>query len=223
MTQHTTTAARSAQDLADEIGRLRRTAPVGNALLETAERGELTDEHLRRLIGTEAQCHTAELAAYGTMLARFPHRPAADLYLRLGRLVHDAEPKLESCARAFSLTPDQLVRWPSERAAYAFDGALSYAALHGGQAAGALAMYADMQVYFSGCSRLVAHLRAEGTKVPEEFLAYYEDDPDDELCRLALDVVQDGLERGDDPEEAVFHARLVEEGIGDFWRAAAAA
>lgn len=211
----------TARDLAQELEHRRSRQPVGNALLDQAGNGDLTEEHLKRLLGIDAQCHTAELAAYGTMLARFPHRPAADLYLQYGRLVYDLRPALDRCARAFAMTIGQLERWPSTRATYAFTSTLSWVALRGSQAAGALALYTDMTVYFSACGELVAHLRTNGARVPVEFLDYYGGDIDDNLRNLALEVTQDGLDRGDDPDEAVHYARLVEEAFTDYWHAAA--
>ncbi|WP_439681080.1 hypothetical protein [Embleya sp. MST-111070] len=206
--------------LVEEVENRRLAHPIPNALL--AADTKLTLEHLRRLTGTEAQCHRTELAAYGTMLSRFPRRPAADLYLQLARLVYDASPKLDECARALGLDPTEMKFWPPESATYTFDGVVSWVAVQGSQAATGMSSYADLTCYFSGCAELVARVRAEGPKVPDEFLSYYEDDSPEELCRLALEVVQDGLDRGDDPDEALLCARLLDDSVADFWRAAAA-
>ncbi|MEU7039467.1 hypothetical protein AB0A77_00185 [Streptomyces varsoviensis] len=212
----------TAVELAARLSELREREPVGNALLEAAAKGRLSEESLRRMIGTEAHCHTAELAAYGTLLARFPHRPAADLLIRLARLVCDAQPKLRDCARALGMEGDVYAqRWPTEYAAYAFNGTLSWLASQGTQAAFALAGYADMQVYFAGCAEAIRRVQETPLYVPQELLDYYDDEAPEELSQLALDVVQDGLDQGDDPDEAVFCARLLEESIGYFWRAAA--
>ncbi|MDJ1135655.1 hypothetical protein [Streptomyces iconiensis] len=204
-----------------EVEHLRKAAPLPNALLDLPADGETGRERLRRLVAIEAQSHKAELGAYGTMLARFPHPPAADLYLTLGRIVCDAGPKLRQVARALGMSDSQLVRWPPETGAYEFNSAMSWTALAGSQAAGALAAHTDMRVYYADCCALVSRLREVGAQVPEEFLDYYDDAADDTLCALALAVVQDGLDRGDDPRDAVFHARRIEEAIGAAWRTAA--
>ncbi|MEU2790968.1 hypothetical protein [Streptomyces sp. NPDC007100] len=212
----------TAAELADQLRNRRAKEPVGNALLDAAAQGKLTEGALRRLMGTEAHCHTAELAAYGTALARFPRRPAADLFIRLARLVCEAQPKLESCARALGMGVDvHTSRWPTEHAAYAFNGTVSWLASQSSQAAFALAIYTDLQVYFSGCAEVIARAKESPLHVPQEVLDYYEDEAPEGLERLALDVVQDGLDRGDDPQDALFSARLMEESIGQFWRAAA--
>ncbi|MER0444353.1 hypothetical protein ABR738_07160 [Streptomyces sp. Edi4] len=215
-----TTRIESADQLVDEVEKRRRSHPVPNPLLAAGT--EPTLEHLRRLVGTEVQCHRTELVAYGTMLSRFPHRPAADLYLCLGRLVYDASPKLETCARALGLDPDELKFWPPDRTTYAFDGVLSWVAAQGSQAATGMSSYADLTGYYAGCAATVARVRSSDLKVPDEFFAYYDDETPSDLCRLALEVVQDGLDRGDDPSEILLTARLLDESVGDFWRAAAA-
>lgn len=208
----------SAQQVAVKLEEQRRDNPVGNELLAVADQGKLTTEHLRRLVGTEAQCHRTELVAYGTMLSRFPRRPAADLYLRLGRLVYDASPKLAACARSLGLDPEDMKFWPTERTTYTFDGVVSWVAAQGTQATTGLTSYADLTGYYSGCAELVARIHASELPVTDEFLEYYEGDTPEELCRLALEVVQDGLDHGDDPDEALFSARLLDESVGDFWR-----
>ncbi|MFJ3818601.1 hypothetical protein [Streptomyces sp. NPDC090056] len=210
-----------ARELARRLGEQRKRAPVGNALLDALGDRDRTPELFRRLVGTEAQCHRAELAAYGTMLARFPLRPAADLFISLSRLVYDAQPKLSKCAEALGMSDPFERFWPEGRETYAFNGTLSWVASRGSQASFALSSYTDMVVYFSGCASLVQQVRELRIDAPAEFVEYYEGGASDELTELALDVVQDGLDRGDDPQEALFHARLLEESIGDFWKSAA--
>ncbi|MYW06659.1 hypothetical protein [Streptomyces sp. SID3343] len=211
----------TARHLADELENRRREQPVGNALLSMLANGDLTREHLRRLIGTDAQCRRTELVAYATLVARFPHRPAADLYLTLARLVYDAGPGLATCAHALGPDPADTPPQPRERTTYAFNGVLSWLAIQGSQAATALAVHSDLIAYLGGCAELVSHLRSADLEVPDEFLNHYGAGAPEDLCRSALDVVQDGLDRGDDPDEAILAARLLEEGIGDFWRSAA--
>lgn len=211
----------TAVQLSEALEEKRMSDPVGNALLESAARGTLDQDALRRLVGTEAQAHRAELAAYGTMLARFPSRPAADLFIQLAQLVYEAQPKLQACARALGMGEVGFARQPAQPATYSFSGTLSWLAVQGSQAAVALASYTDMRVYFPGCTQFVRRLRETGVDAPPEFLAYYDDEGSDDLCRLALEVVQDGLEHGDDGADAVFCARLLEESIGDFWQSAA--
>ncbi|MFI1582707.1 hypothetical protein [Embleya sp. NPDC020630] len=212
---------RTARRLADEVAHRRQTNPVGNALLGLSFETDTVHEILRRLVAVEFQTHAAELVAYGTMLSRFPRRPAADLYLTLGRVVCNAGPKLEGVARSMGMDAARLLRWPTERGAYAFNCAMTWAAMAGGQAAGALAAHTDMITYYTGCCALVDRLRTFGVGATDEFIAYYDDPVDDVLCALALDVVQDGLDHGDDPEEAILHARRIEEAIGEVWRTAA--
>ncbi|MGW2220856.1 hypothetical protein ACWCSD_38215 [Nonomuraea sp. NPDC001684] len=204
-----------------ELQRLRDRSPVGNRLLDLAEVGGLTLEHLRRLVGIELQCHTAELAAYGTVIARFSDSPVVGLYLDVARLVYDAHPKLLACVGPLGMDPDAAGRWPSGPDAQAFNGCVSWLALHGGQADNALALHTDMTVYFPGCQALLDAVRKQGLDVPQEFVDYYEGGQSDELERRALEVVEHGLRNGEDQATAITRARQLEEHIGSFWKAAA--
>ncbi|MEU6479056.1 hypothetical protein ABZ858_19650 [Streptomyces sp. NPDC047017] len=204
-----------------EIERLRFVHPVGNRLVEAVDRGGDVTGYLRRLTAIEAQSHGAELAAYGTLLSRFPGHRAAELWLSVISLVHGATPKLHEVARSLGMTDADLTRRPAERGAHAFSGALAWVALTGSQAAAALCLHTDMTVYFAGGTAVAHSVRETGSVVPDEFLSYYDDPGDDALRELALEVAQEGLDRGDDPDEAVFHSRCIEEAIGDIWTTAA--
>ncbi|MFC9856310.1 MULTISPECIES: hypothetical protein [unclassified Streptomyces] len=216
---------RSAQHLVDELARNREKDPVPNGLLDVAKRGALTSSHLRGLVSTESQCHQTELPAYAAMLSRFAHHPAAGFYIELIALLRDCGPKLDAAAEALGLSAREKAQWmwPSDRRAYSCNGVLSWITAQGSQASTALAVHTDMSVYFPGCTDLVAVIREQGMGAPEEFLSYYEADPCAETRRQAVEVVQDGLDRGDDPQEALLMARLLEESFADFWASAAAA
>ncbi|WP_242907717.1 hypothetical protein [Actinomadura terrae] len=213
--------AANARDLVGILGDLRSRSPVRNALLEGLRGGEVTTEQLRRLVAVEYRCHQGELVAYGTLMSRFPHAPAGGFLIELSGLVYKAHPKLRATARALGVGDQDLGHWPPGTDAAAFNGFISYLALHGTQADVALAMHTDMVVYFGACAELADGLRAGTMDVPEEFFAYYEGGPPEELRDQALETVQDGLDRGDDPDAAVRNARLLEEHIGLFWKAAA--
>ncbi|MGD9485804.1 hypothetical protein WDH52_21560 [Streptomyces sp. TRM70308] len=217
----TTTQHPAATRAAAEVERLRDLHPIGNPLPETVGQGGDPTVHLRRLVAIELQCHTAERAVYGTLLTRFRSDRATELWLTLGRLVQEATPKLREVARALGMTEADQTRWFGERGAYAYNGTMSWVALTGGQAAAALSIHSDLVVYFAGGSAVARRLREAGADVPQEFVAYYDDTGDDALRDLALEVAQEGLDRGDDPEEAAFHARRAEEAIGDIWTTAA--
>jgi hypothetical protein len=213
----------SAQQLADELARKRERQPVTNALLEMAKAGRVGQEQMRGLVRTESQCHQTELPSYAALLGRYRQRPAADFYVELIDLLHDCGPKLDAVAEALGLAEDEKAAWawPSDRRVYSFNAVLSWITAQGSQAAAALAVHTDMSVYFPGCVDLVQAIREQEVEAPQEFVSYYESDPCAETRRLALEVVQDGLDRGDDPQRAVLMARLLEESFEDFWASAA--
>ncbi|XVS62148.1 hypothetical protein ACQPYE_28290 [Actinosynnema sp. CA-299493] len=218
MTAHT-----AAADLAGRLGTLREEEPIGNAVLDKVNDGSVTESDLHGMVLTELQAHQAELVAYGIGLARYPHMPATAFFTQITELVANATPKLEACARAFGFSDADLRRREPDPRIYAFGGCLSWIAVTGSEASLALALHTDMTVYFPDCLAISTGVRKSSLDVPDEFFDYYEGTASEDLLSLALEVVDDGLRRGDDPDEAVFSARLLEANIGQFWRAAASA
>ncbi|MGW5603791.1 hypothetical protein ACWEWL_32520 [Streptomyces rochei] len=211
-----------AKTLADDV-RQRLTDEVpGSPLVQAPVTGPGVLEPLRRLVAVEYQAHRVELVAYGTLLARFPHRPAAELWVTLARIVHEATPKLREVARALKMSDADLAGRVADGGAYAFHAAMSWIATTGSQSTAALAAHTDMEVYYSGASAVARRLRETSAPVPEEFLDYYDDPGDDDLKELALTVVQDGLDRGDDPHDALFHAQRIADALRGVWRATTA-
>ncbi|MEE1928879.1 hypothetical protein V1J52_11935 [Streptomyces sp. TRM 70351] len=211
-----------AKALADDVRqRLTGEAP-GSPLTLAPVTGAGVLEPLRRLVAVEYRAHAVELVAYGTLLARFPHRPAAGLWITLARIVHEATPKLREVARALGMAETDLVGRPADGGPYSFHGAMSWIATSGSQTAAALATHTDMQVYYSGASAVARRLRETEAPVPREFLDYYDDPGDDALEELALAVAQEGLDRGDDPQEALFHAHRIADALLDVWKTTAA-
>ncbi|CCH32599.1 Peptide synthetase [Saccharothrix espanaensis DSM 44229] len=218
MTVHT-----EAADLAGRLATLRHDEPVANAVLDKLNDGSLTAADLRGLVLTELQAHQAELVAYGVGLAKYPHPPATAFFTQITELVTNATPKLVACARALGLGDAELRRRVPDPTIYAFGGCLSWIAVTGSQASLALALHTDMTVYFPDCVAITAGVRESAVTAPDEFFDYYDGTASEDLLALALETADDGLRRGDDPDEAAFSARLLEANIGLFWRAAAEA
>lgn len=210
-----------AVDLVERLADLRGRKPVGNALLDLLHSGALTVDHLRGLVQVELTVHQGELVAYGTGTARFPRRPNVHFMTQLIEVVDHATPKLVECARAFGLGEEELRRRVPDPALHGFNGYLSWVSSNESQASLALALHTDMSVYFPEGLALARGVKGSDLEVPEEFFAYYGGESPDELMSLALEVVDDGLARGDDPDDAVFHARMLEEYVGQLWRSAA--
>ncbi|WP_433260384.1 hypothetical protein ACQPZF_23990 [Actinosynnema sp. CS-041913] len=211
----------AASELAARLATLRGEQPIGNAVLDKAHNGTLTLDDLRGMVLTELEAHHAEQVAYGVGLTRHPRQPVTKFLTGIIQLVSDATPKLLACARAFGFDDADLRRRVPDPAIYAFGGCLSWIAVTGSQASLALALHTDMTVYFPDCVAISAAARESTLTVPDEFFAYYEGTASEELLALALEVVDDGIARGDDPDEAAFAARLLEANIGLFWRASA--
>ncbi|QQC92663.1 hypothetical protein [Streptomyces alfalfae] len=207
-----------AKALADDVRQHLTGEAPGSPLVLAPIAGPGVLEPLRRLVVAEYRAHPVELVAYGTLLARFPHPPAAELWVTLARIVHEATPKLREVARALGMTETDLVGRPADGGTYSFHGAMSWVATSGSQAAAALAAHTDMQVYYSGATAVARRLRQEGAPVPREFLDYYDDPGDSTLAELALTVAQDGLDRGDNPQEALFYAHHIADALLTVWK-----
>ncbi|MEV6803437.1 hypothetical protein ACH4L5_21335 [Streptomyces sp. NPDC017405] len=210
-----------AKSLADGVRRAVAGTEPGSPLTLAPLTGPGALAPLRRLVALEYQAHAVELVAYGTLLTRFPAAPAAELWVTLGRIVHEATPKLLRVADALGMNGADLQRRSTDFGAYSFHGTVSWTAMCASQAAAALATHTDMQVYYAGATAVARRLRDADAPVPRPFLDYYDDPGDDALNELALAVVQDGLDRGDDPQEALFHGRRVAGSLLEVWRATA--
>nr|BFD82066.1 hypothetical protein StreXyl84_14670 [Streptomyces sp. Xyl84] len=211
-----------AKALADDVRRAVAGHEPGSPLTRAPLSGPGTLEPLRRLVQIEYQAHAVELVAYGTLLARFPHEPAGELWSTLARIVREATPKLLRTARALGMNEADLANWSTDLGAYSFHGGISWVATSGSQAAASLAAHTDMQIYYSGATAVARRLRQAGADVPQQFIDYYDDPGDDALSGLALAVAQDGLDRGDDPHVALFHAHRIAGCLLEVWRVAAA-
>ncbi|MDV6012517.1 hypothetical protein [Haloechinothrix sp. LS1_15] len=216
-----TRAPSDARDLVRRLSELRTDRPAGNALLDRVREGTLSDIHLKRLVAMEYTAQRTELTCFGALIARFPFTPAADFYTWLAQLVSAARPALLTAARALGLSEPDMRRWPDEPAAYAFADTLSWISLNGSLTASALAVHSDVTVYFPACADLTEAASDAGVALPESLTGLYTTAPPGDLTQLAVAVAQRGLDRGDDPEEAVCHAWRLEESLERFWQAAA--
>lgn len=218
----------AARDLVDEMARARARAPIPNPLLGLAREGRVTTAHLLRLTRVERMYHDAELAAYGTLLARFPDPDAAALFIDVAGVVQEARLRLDSVIRSLGGDPDEesgafsLPRFGVTE--HGFCGYVSWLALNGSQAAAALALYSGADgVYYGGSAALVEQLRKRDATVPGEFLDYYAGTPSERQNDHALRVAQQGLDRGDSPAAALEAARLCDDYMALLWQAAAGA
>ncbi|WP_155884943.1 hypothetical protein [Actinomadura flavalba] len=216
----------SAAELVTELARLRGAEPLRNPMLELARNGLVTVHHLRRVVLVEDMYHRAELAAYGLLLARFPHSPADVLLLDVARTVQGARGRLASVARSLGITLGAATPTATalrrDVAAHGFCGFVSWLAVNGGQSAMALALYSEPDgIYYGGGAAIVHELRGRGQDVPDDFAEYYTGVPSEEQNDRALEVVQNGLDSGESPSAALDAGRLCDQYMALLWTTAA--
>lgn len=209
----------TAEELIAEVLQMRETSPIPKPVLDIAARGEITQAHLKSLVVVELMNHEPELAAYGVLLTRFPRNPAAGYFGRLASMVYQATPRLHDTIARMNITPEQVRTWPVALPCYAYAGIMSWIALHGSLAGAALAAWIDVDAYYAGTFELVDHIERTGTPAPKPFAVYYRNGRPDEWKRSAVTVIQHGLDSGDDPLEALRCGRLMDECVGEFFRA----
>ncbi|MFH9125579.1 hypothetical protein [Streptomyces globisporus] len=214
--------APTAAALTAEVLDMRRTSPVPNPLNDLARSGAISQEHLRSLVIVELRNHEPELAAYGILLSRFPQNPAATYFGRLASMVYQATPRLLDTIERMGITDEDIAAHPASLPCYAYAGTMSWIALHGSIAGAALAAWVDVDAYYTQTFALLDIIESAGIQVPEAFTTYYRNGTPDKWHRSALEVIQYGLDHGDDPREALLCGRLMDECIGEFWLAATA-
>ncbi|GAA2612967.1 hypothetical protein SMC26_14395 [Actinomadura fulvescens] len=206
----------SAAGIAEQLVARRRTAPIGNGLVEHLKAGRPTREDLCWLLRIETLAAEAELSAYGIALYR--HRHA--IFTDLSAMVHSARAKLPALARIIGLSEEQRMHRPWQATAFSYPAYLCWTALHHSRAETGIAVYADLDRYYSGGLAVAEELRAAGGYAPDELIEYYTDGVPEDLCTKALDFAQDGLDGGDDPGQALAAGRVMEEKVGLYWQAA---
>ncbi|RJL23255.1 hypothetical protein D5H75_33350 [Bailinhaonella thermotolerans] len=195
---------------------LREKRPISNAFLDTCESGTLTLDHVRRLLQLEMDAVTAEITSY--TLGGFRHRHP--VFIALNKMAHSARSRLPGMGATVGLDAGQLSRMPSTPDWFSYPAFLCWSALHFSQAEFAIAIYADIDRYYTGANEISRALRQNDLDVPAEITGYYSEAAPPGLCESVLAFAQQGIDRGDDPVRAFKVGRLMEESVGRYWSAA---
>ncbi|MFD7663736.1 hypothetical protein [Streptomyces sp. NPDC059788] len=219
----TNRSVRPVEPLVQEIDEGLTGVLTDNVLASALREGSASLPNLRSLLSAEAFCLMTETAAYGLLAARYPNRPAADLWGSMVHLVAEARPVLTAAAISLGMTEADLMPRPPAHGVFPVCSAMSWMALHGSQASSALAVYAELTAYARQCALLAASLRDKGPAGSDEVLGYYADLDLQALATLAVDVADDGLRAGDDPQTALATATTLRSKLPEFWAGTAGA
>lgn len=197
-------------------------APPPNRFIELLEAGGLPEERLRRLAGEQYSILRSDRRSFALLAARFPEAPAGEMFLSLANGENRALELLGRFAAALGWTEQELRAYEPEPLAQAYPAYLAACAVYGSRSAVALAMLANLNEWGGYCARIAEALRGS-YDFPEdavEFFRFFAAPPPG-FSETATAVIQDGLDAGDDPAEALRAARLLHGYEQAFWHSVA--
>ncbi|MFB4274600.1 hypothetical protein ACBJ59_04835 [Nonomuraea sp. MTCD27] len=202
-------------------GRAAEQAAPRNPLASLAASGHLGIGHVRRLLAGERAVQDNEIAAFATLVGRFPRDPAVGFFLSLASVVNATRPALLRAERALGESGHVPETDVHAAGAHAFSGYLCWLAMRASLSGAALALYTNLLAWCGSCGRLAAALRNLPDVPPEvtSYLASYEVAPPD-LLDTALAVARQGAAEGECPQRAEREAGLVLGYLDLFWQSA---
>ncbi len=141
--------------------------------------------------------------SFAHLAARFPERPAGDFFLDLAAGEGEALSLLEGFAASVGASRDPYEPMPGCQAYPAF---VAWLALNGGRADVALAFLVNLDAWGDACRRVAGALRDRHDVAFFDFFA----GPPADFADRALAVAEQGLERGELPDQARRAARLLQ-------------
>ncbi|MCF3119142.1 hypothetical protein IPZ68_05390 [Streptomyces arenae] len=193
-----------------------------NPFVVKARASGLTDDDVASVVRLENATLDNVTACIALAAARFRNTGTMDFLLEIGQLVGTDRDNVRAAAIAYK-TP--LEEYPGQRlapVAYTYPSFINWICLHGTPAAIGLVCYADITLWHEACVILTPALRAH-PGLPKEVVDYfasYEERPDEVLDK-SLAVVEASMTSGADLRRAADTARLMEDHLAAFWRAAA--
>ncbi|KUL50400.1 hypothetical protein [Streptomyces sp. NRRL S-1521] len=194
-----------------------------NEFLCLAREGMITQEHLRSFALAEFQSQEAELAAYGLLLARYPHEVPGSFFSFVGHELMQARHRMVGgLAPALGMSPDEMRRAPRLEPVRRFTEFISWVALHAGAAEAALLARTDFTLWCNTCA-VLADVLGEAKHVPEaavEYIGAYRENPP-EVADGVLQVIEYGRTQHEPDEWITRSAVRMEPTLRAWWRAVA--
>lgn len=191
---------------------------VHNRFLDLLDAGKVPNERLGWLAGELYRLVGSDRRSFALLAARFPAPPAGDLYLAMADGAAQALRLLMDFAAAVGMGRPELQAYEPRPLAQAYPAYLSQTALFGAGSAVALALLANVEESAATYTRVADALRSQ-YQLPEEAVGHFRffAGTPQSLLDLAAETVAAGLSGGDDPDDAVRTARMVNAYEAVFW------
>jgi pyrroloquinoline quinone (PQQ) biosynthesis protein C len=184
---------------------------VSHPYLAALEEGRVDREKLRLFAGEQYYVISSDLRSVAHLLSRHAHLPSRD-YL-LGTLQSEAAARdaLLALAQALGLSEADLQAYEPLPGCQAYPAYVGWLALYESDAAFAAAFLVNLPAWGANCGRMSAVFKARYgfTAADAAFLDQFAASPP-EFEADSLRVIQDGLDRGIDPQNMRRAARLIQ-------------
>ncbi len=221
MTTAPTPEAETVRAAAERLVTAMRYVATDNPFVAKARAGRLTDDDIAALVRLENATLDNVTGCVTLAAARFPNTPAMDFLLDVGQMVSTDRKNIRAGAAAYGTRLEEHPGQRLESVAYGYTGFINWLCLNADSAAIALVAHADIALWHEACVILTPVLRKH-VGLPDEVVDYfasYEERPG-EVLDQALDIVAGGVAEGQDLRKTVDTARLMEDHLAAFWRAA---
>lgn len=191
---------------------------VGNRFLDLLDVGKVPTERLGWLAGELYRLVGSDRRSFALLASRFPSPPAGDLFLAMAQGEGEALRLLSDFAAAVGMGEQELQAYEPRPLAQAYPAYLTQTALSGPGSAVALALLANVEESGGHYARAADALRSQyqfSEEAVGHFL-FFADTPQSMLDQAAATVAA-GLADGEDPDDAVRTARMVNAYEAAFW------
>jgi len=180
-------------------------------------RGEASLEALRAFPGHQYHIVTSDLRSLAILVQRFGGEPSRDFFMGVLQGEQQGLPRLLRMAAKLDMTEAELQDYPVTAGGFAYTAFMAYQALYASSAEFVLGILVNFAAWGHNCARTSGALKqaysftAEQTEFLDAFAAL---PPFDEV---ALEIIQTGLDGGDDPLRLRRGARLFQAYEKMFW------
>ena len=183
----------------------------GHPYLAALEAGRMPKEKLRLFAGEQYYIINSDLRSIALLVNRQAHLPSRDYFLGALQGEATARQALLTFARALQMGESDLRAHEPLPGCQAYPAYVAWLALYGSDADFAAAFLVNLPAWGSNCHRMSTALKVKYGLSAEEVLFFdLFASPAPELEDDSLRVIQDGLDRGLDPQGVARAARLVQ-------------